>query len=297
MPASIPQQIQVSSSSNKGHRPHHILTPAWEGDQVLDDLSFLTAKQRNSLVKMQNGNRRGNGIKILHWNKGPAHLVNKHHDIEAVISEHTPQVLGLSEANLHSRHDLMDVQHDDYDLHVSSTIDNPLLKVARVVVYTHQSLKVVRRHDLEDDTVSSVWLECGLPRQKKILICHAYREWQYLNQDNAASGTLAAQKERWSALLSQWELAISEDKEVMVMMDANIDFLRWNDPNPHPNSSIARTRPLAEELFSRIFPHGVSQLVTVPTRSWPGQPDTGIDHVYTNKPDKLSDVQVKYQGG
>ena len=73
-------------------------------------------------------------IKIQHWNKGPAHLVNKHHDIEALISEHRPQVLGISEANLHSGHNLRDVQQDDYDLHISTTINNPQLKVARVVV-------------------------------------------------------------------------------------------------------------------------------------------------------------------
>ena len=129
--------------------------------------------------------------------------MNKHNDIEALISEHRPQVLGLSEANLHRRHDLRDVQHDDYDLHISSTIHNPMLRVARVVVYTHQSLKVVRKRDLENYSISSVWLECGLPRQKKILMCHAYREWRYLEQDSPVSGTQAAQKERWSALLSQ----------------------------------------------------------------------------------------------
>ena len=114
-----------------------------------------------------------------------------------MISEHRPQVLGLSEANRHRGHALADVQHADYDLHISSTIDNPQLKVVRVVVYTHQSLEVARRHDLENDTVSSVWLESGLPRQKKILMCNAYHEWKYLNQDTAVSGTLAAQGERW----------------------------------------------------------------------------------------------------
>ena len=118
-----------------------------------------------------------------------------------------------------------------------------------------------------------------------------------MEQDSPVSGTQAAQKERWSALISQWERALSEDKEVLVLMDANIDFLRWTDPSPPANSSTARTRPMVEELFSRIFPHGVSQLVTVPTRSWPGQPDTGIDHLYSNKPDKLSEVQAEFLGG
>ena len=35
----------------------------------------------------------------------------------------------------------------------------------------------------------------------------------------------------------------------------------------------------------------------VPTRSWPGQDDAGLDHIYTNKPDKLSDVYAEFIGG
>ena len=54
--------------------PANILQPCsaalervtWEGceDEVHDDLSFITAKQWNSLVKMLNGNKRASGIKI-----------------------------------------------------------------------------------------------------------------------------------------------------------------------------------------------------------------------------------------
>ena len=58
-----------------------------------------------------------------------------------------------------------------------------------------------------------------------------------------------------------------------------------------------RLKSLIELLFSRIIPHGVSQLVTVPTRSWPGQEDSGLDHIYSNKPDKLSNVYAEFTGG
>ena len=50
-------------------------------------------------------------------------------------------------------------------------------------------------------------------------------------------------------------------------------------------------------MFAKIFPHGVSQLVTVATRSWPGQEDAGLDHIYTNKPDKVSGVHAEFVGG
>ena len=259
--------------------------------------THLTAKVRNSIAKMINGNGRDRGMKIQHWNKGPTHLVNKHHEIEALININQPHVLGLSEANLHHGHDLQDVQHTDYDLHVSTTINNPQLNVARVVVYTHQSLKVKRRSDLEDDTISSVWLEVGLPRKRKILMCHAYREWKYLNQDNTASASINAQQARWSLFLTQWERALAEDKEVLVLMDANIDFLKWTSPNLPAGDTTSKLRPLIDDLFARIFPHGVSQLVTTPTRSWPGQTDSGLDHLYSNRPEKLRSVTAEFMGG
>ena len=87
-----------------------------------------------------------------------------------------------------------------------------------------------------------------------------------------------------------------EGKEVIVMMDANLDFLKWARNDLPATDSTYRLKSLIELLFSQIFPHGVSQLVNVPTRSWPGQEDAGLDHVYSNKPEKLSDVHAEFWG-
>ena len=128
--------------------------------KLQDTPSWLTKKDRNFYAKMTFGNRRqrGHGIKILHWNKGPSFLQNKHDDIATISGGHKPHVLGLSESNLKSDHNLGLVQH------TCPTLDNPQLKMSRVVVYTHKSLVVKRRHDLEDSSVSAIWLEAGLPR-------------------------------------------------------------------------------------------------------------------------------------
>ena len=185
--------------------------------------SWLTRIKRNSLIKSINGNRgqRGHGIKILHWNKGPSYLQNKQQEIETIIAGHQPHILGLSEANLWADHDQHLVQHADYNIHTCLTLNNPELAVSRVVVYTHQSLVVTRRHDLEDTTISSIWLEVGLPRQKKILVCNGYREWQHLRQNNNSSGTVHAQLQRWLIFLEKWEQALQSGREVIVLMDAN----------------------------------------------------------------------------
>ena len=49
--------------------------------------------------------------------------------------------------------------------------------VSSVTVYTQKDFVVKERLGLMNDTFSSVWLEVGLPRQKKILICNLYCEW------------------------------------------------------------------------------------------------------------------------
>ena len=105
---------------------------------------------------MINGNRgaRGPGIKLIHWNKGSSFLHNKKNEIETIIAGHHPHVLGLSEANLKTDHDLALVQLTDYDLHLSPTSTNPELNISRVVAYIHKSLVVRRRNILEDKTIS-----------------------------------------------------------------------------------------------------------------------------------------------
>ena len=85
---------------------------------------WLSAKDRNFYAKCTFGNRRQHGITILHWNKGPSFLKNKHSELETVISGHKPHIFGLSEANLWSNHDLSNIQHQDYTLHTCLTATN-----------------------------------------------------------------------------------------------------------------------------------------------------------------------------
>ena len=124
-----------------------------------------------------------------------------------------------------------------------------------------------------------------------------YRQWRLLGQPDNTSATVNAQLDRWTAFLDSWEAALQEDREVIVTMDANIDHLTWRmtDSLP-PHSSSVRLKPLIEALFTRIIPLGVSQLVTGATRMERGQPRTGLDHLYSNKTEKLSSVQTFFSG-
>ena len=252
----------------------------------------------NFQSRYRHGNKKGTGIKIFHWNKGGSYLVNKMPEIRTIINQHHPHILGLSEANLLDVHDKKQAEITDYNLHESLTISNPLFKVSRVVVYTHRDLIAKLRPDLMSESYSSVWLEVGLPHHKRFLVCHTYREWQHLNQsEDKSSGTIPQQLARWLSFLDQWERALATGLEVHCLGDMNLNHCNWTDPNPPHSNQSYKLRELTLALFARIIPLGVAQLVSGPTRHFPGQKSIGLDHYYTNRPDKTSPVQKHHNGG
>ena len=216
----------------------------------------------------------------------------------SVIDKHKPHILGLGEANFRQDHNVADVHVQGYHLHLHSALgSNNLGNTSRIAVYTHELLRVKRRSDLESEQVAAIWLECGLPNQRGVLVCMGYRQWRLLGQSTDNSASVTEQLARWTLFIEKWESALHENKEVIVMMDANLDHLTWRctDNLPASHSSI-RLKGLIDLLFERILPLGVSQLVTGATRFERGQPKSGLDHLYSNKPDKLSQVQTFFTG-
>ena len=272
----------------------------WDpGDAEAHPYKWVYSLNWNKIAHITYGNRgqRGKGITCVYWNKGPSFLCNRMVDIEYMVKEHKPHIIGLGELNFKNDHDLGAVQVPGYTLHLDSCIDNPSLGMARVGVYTHESLRVKRRTDLEDDTVAAVWLECGLPNQQGILVCVGYRQWRLVGQNDNTSASVQEQFNRWSAFLDKWESALMENKEVIVTLDANLDHLTWRSTEGLPlHHSSVRLKSLVDALFDRIIPLGVTQLVRCATRLERGQPRTGLDHLYSNRSEKLSAVQTFFSG-
>ena len=109
-----------------------------------------------------------------------------------------------------------------------------------------------------DDKISVVWSDVGLPNRRKILVCNMYRKWGYLRQQDKSSHSAAAQLESWHSFLQSWEKAISEDREVIVTGDVNIDSLKWCRDDLPCTDSINKLRSLIHLMFEKIIPHGVS---------------------------------------
>ena len=242
------------------------------------------------------GNKKKNGIKIMHWNPGAKYLHNKLGNIESVINGYKPDILGISESNFLKKHDLNDVQIDNYKLFLSETLKNENIEASRIAVYVHDDIACKVRTDLMNDTFSSIWLEINLPRQKKFLVCHAYREWQYLNQATNDSKSIPAQSSRWMEFLCQWERGLQTGLECLVLGDLNIDHTAWTKPNLPKNSSTQKLKPLIENLFDKILPLGAVQCVNGPTRYENGVAASGLDHFWTSNPNKLSDVHTYFHG-
>jgi len=83
---------------------------------VIFTLGQLKTDDHNVNARYTYGNKRHNGIKIMHWNKGSSFLKNKMHDVEAIIQQHRPHLLGLSEVNFFSHHDAAAVQIPEYTM-------------------------------------------------------------------------------------------------------------------------------------------------------------------------------------
>ena len=258
--------------------------------------SFLGTNS-NFYARYTYGNRSTKGIKLSHWNAGSAFLENKMNDIENVIGNHHPHLLGISEANFHKNHCLDNCKIEGYELITSKTLNNMNLQVSRVVVYKHTSLVAKVREDLMSDKFSSIWLEVGFPGRKRFLVCNVYRDWQYLGQSDHSSLEMSEQLARWINFLEQWELALDTGKECIVMGDFNIDFLNFYRTDLPSSCQAYRLQPLVDELFSRIIPHGVKQCVVGATRQGgAGQADSGLDHLWTNIPGKMSQINTYYYG-
>ena len=103
-------------------------------------------------------------------------MFRKMDDIKSLVVQHKLHIFGLAEANVMINHNMDDLQIPGYKLHLLASISNPALGgVARIAVYTSQSITVKRRPDL--------------PGKRKSTYMISYRQWRLAGQlNNNCSG-------------------------------------------------------------------------------------------------------------
>ena len=122
-----------------------------------------------SIPGILNGNWTNRGIKLSHWNAGNANLENEINEIENIIADHHPHLLGISEANLKNNHCFNNCKISDYDL-ITCKNENESLQTS----LQHSSVVAKVREDLMSEWFSSIWLEVGFPGRTRFLVCNLY---------------------------------------------------------------------------------------------------------------------------
>ena len=91
-------------------------------------------------------------------------------EVKWLLQDKAPHILFISESNLRREHDRDAVEIDGYSLLTTKMIRCPEKKVSRI----KDGLIIKRREDLESEEFSAIWLEVGLPRKQKFLVCEFY---------------------------------------------------------------------------------------------------------------------------
>jgi hypothetical protein len=135
------------------------------------------------------------------------------------------------------------------------------------MVYVRDGVNFVHRDDLECDELESVCLEVLIPHQKSLFVSYVYRSPEQLCE---WYDTFERQLEKLDAI----------SDNIIIMGDLNIDYMNLDNVNPSWKDIVKA--------------YNLQQVVDVPTRITHTS-QTLIDHVYTNRPDLVKNVEVPYK--
>ena len=147
-------------------------------------------------------------IKMIQINKGTSELNQKIVQINDIIHRFKPQILVINELNLTSNDTMTRNMFTGYNLETDNL--DIIDKMSRTGVLIQKNLHYKRRHDLEINGISTVWLQLQHPGRKPLLVQSAYRQFQRLGRPGTL--TPASQRSRWSKLIAKWEAANLEGK-------------------------------------------------------------------------------------
>ena len=136
--------------------------------------------------------------------------------------------------------------------------------------------------ELMETDVAAIWVKLGVKGRKPLILSGIYREHRFLDQDDIVDGDTVSeekQMERWRGFVRMWVKA-ARKYEVVVVGDVNLDYLRWETPD---RAKVKMVDLVKEEIETL----GFYQLVEGMTRCWNAQPDSLIDHCWSNVPQKL----------
>ena len=248
----------------------------WLEGQVRKLQLMLDNKDRNKRIKSTNGNRNGprNLVKIIHWNMGSRFWPRKLEEVVALIEEKDPDLLFISEANLMA--DLPPEQRTvrGYNLVLPNTMVQ--LGYTRIILLIKEDINYKLLTQFMNNSTASIWVSLGSRGRRPLTVGGLYREHSLLRkgEDNDTDSP-NRQLARWNLQLEGWKAAIAGNTDCVVIGDISLDFRKWHSQNYRNAKMVERTQAEIETC-------GFSQIVRDITRSWPGQEDSTVDHIWSN---------------
>ena len=248
---------------------------------------FTSNKVRNRNIRAINGNN----LTLLHLNKGSSSILSKISIIKNLIFQEKADIISLNESNCNvniSKEarpiDGFEAEHKLLTYKGNSTI------VSRTTMLIRSGLEYTRMGALENDINSIVWIKIILKNGKPLLVCSGYRQWTLpatLNHSN--SNKINFQRSRFESYLKSISLALKLKMPLVILHDSNIDISSNNNHNIQYN-----IKDLYDKYRDFLIDNDLTILNNKFTRYAPHQAPSTLDHVVTNTPAFMGDVQTKH---
>ena len=147
----------------------------------------------------------------------------------------------------------------------------------RIALLVRNDIKVHKLNKHMSTEIATIWVQVGKSQKSGLVVGGIYREHQQLgriNRDSTWMEKKLEQEGRWNTTIEQW-LKAGKDRNTVVIGDINLDFLKWTQPDQFHEEMVEMTQ-------NRIETAGYVQIIKEKTRTWRGQADSCLDHVWTN---------------
>ena len=262
----------ISESDNTPENDNHPSTSSVETncDTMLSNNSFVTLHGSETSCPSPETERKNVDLtfksKGLHFcNLNIRHLVPKLDELRlALAADNGPDIFGICETFLDCNVPDCQLNIQGFDFMRKDRSDTQNKSGGGLFLYYNSSLSCKRRSELEISNIETLWSEFTLPNTRPFLVCTVYRPPNALSE--------------WIDLFEQ-EVSIAQTTglEIILMGDFNIDY----------KSCINR------KWFNMVQLFDLSQLVSEPTRITEISA-TIIDHVYTNRPENVTECFISH---
>ena len=110
------------------------------------------------------------------------------------------------------------------------------IDMSRNIILINENIPYIRRRDLENEYIATIWIEVKLKSKKNILVMGGYRQWRLFKELGIIdSNKTKNQIDRFKKIIEQWSNALKEGKDVIVVMDTNID----TQTNSNHNTTVS----------------------------------------------------------